>query len=159
MTFVLKSAAFSQGEEIPSRYTCDGANVSPPLEWSGAPPETQSFALIMEDPDAPNGVFHHWGLYNIMRDRNLLPEGIGHGVKTETMGQGVNDYGHPRYDGPCPPEGDDVHRYFFHLLALDAEIALNVPKEPVTDLWTRLRPHVIAEATLIGAYARRNRAT
>jgi Raf kinase inhibitor-like YbhB/YbcL family protein len=71
----------------------------------------------MEDADGPSGVFHHWGLYNIMRDRTLLPEGVGHGVKTEQMGQGMNDVGHPRYDGPCPPDGDAAHRYRFRLLA------------------------------------------
>ena len=80
---------------MPSRYTCEGENISPPLEWADAPVETKSFALFMEDMDAPKGVFRHWALYDIMPDRVLLPEGVRHGVKTESMGHGVNDYGHP----------------------------------------------------------------
>lgn len=154
MAFVLKSPVFSHGEEMPTRYTGEGENISPPLQWAGAPPRTRSFALIMEDPDAPGGTFRHWSVYNIAPDRTLLPEGVGHGVKTEPLGHGINDYGHPRYDGPQPPEGDDAHRYHFHLLALDVD-ELGVPKEPVADLWDLVRPHVIAEAELIGSYASR----
>lgn len=155
MAFTLKSPAFSHGEEMPSRYTGEGENVSPPLEWTDPPPQTRSLALIMEDPDAPGGTFRHWAIYNIAADRRLLPEGVGHGVKTEPLGHGINSYGHPRYDGPMPPEADDAHRYHFHLLALDVE-SLGVPKEPVADLWDLVRPHVIAEAELIGSYASRH---
>jgi Raf kinase inhibitor-like YbhB/YbcL family protein len=102
-------------------------------------------------------VFHHWALYDISADRAVLPEGIGHGVKSEPLGHGVNDYGHPRYDGPCPDQGDDVHRYVFRLTALRVETPLNVPKEPARDLWDRIRPHVLAEATLTGSYASRRK--
>lgn len=157
MAFVLSSLVFKEGEEMPSRYTCEGANVSPPLEWWGAPAETRSFVLIMEDPDAPTGTFYHWGLYDIMRERTLLPEGVGHGVKTEHMGQGVNDFGHPRYDGPCSPEDHGPHRYRFRLAALDVDIPLTVPKELVADLWDAARPHVLAEAVLTGTYVSRKR--
>lgn len=157
MTFVLKSPAFSHGEEIPTRYTCEGENISPPLEWSGAPDGTRSFALLLEDPDAPGGTFRHWALYGIAGDRTLLPEGVGHGVKTEPLGHGVNDYGHPRYDGPCPPETDDAHRYHFRLAALGVDSPLGVPKEPASDLWERIRQHILAEAELIGAYASRRK--
>jgi Raf kinase inhibitor-like YbhB/YbcL family protein len=157
MAFVLKSPAFSYGEEMPTRYTCEGANVSPPLEWSGAPPGTRSFALIMEDLDGPSGPFRHWALYDIMADRTLLPEGVGHGVKTEPLGHGVNDYGHPRYDGPCPPETDDAHRYRFRLAALDLDTPLTLPKEPAADLWDLIRPHILAQAELIGSYTTRHK--
>lgn len=157
MAFVLKSPAFSHGEEIPTRYTAEGENVSPPLEWTGAPQGTRGFALLMEDPDAPGGTFHHWAIYGIASDRTLLPEGVGHGVKTEPLGHGVNDYGHPRYDGPNPPESDDAHRYHFRLAALDTDAPLSVPKEPAADLWARIRPHILAEAELIGAYASRRK--
>src|SRR5436309_465593 len=107
MTFSLKSSAFGQGDRVPDKYTPDGGDLSPPLEWSDPPAGTKSFALIVEDPDAPSGTFHHWGLYNIMGERTLLPEGVGHGVKTKTerFGKGVNDFGEPRYHGPAPPKG------------------------------------------------------
>lgn len=154
MAFVLKSPAFSRGEEMPTRYTGEGENVSPPLEWSGAPPETRSFALVMEDLDAGSGPVRHWGIYNLAAERTAIPEGVGHGVKTESLGHGVNDFGHPRYDGPIPPESDDAHRYRFTLAALDIE-SVSVPKEPVADLRALIRPHVIAEAELIGAYTSR----
>lgn len=158
MTFVLKSPVFRDGEEIPSRYTDEGENVSPPLEWSGAPPQTRSFALIMEDPDAQGGTFYHWGLYDIVPARNLLPEGVGHGVKTEDLGQGMNNFGHPRYDGPSPDESDPPHHYRFRLLALDVGVPLTIPKEPVADLWGTVQPHVIAEAVLTGTYVSRQHA-
>ncbi|HYZ23239.1 MAG TPA: YbhB/YbcL family Raf kinase inhibitor-like protein [Rhodopila sp.] len=157
MAFMLKSPAFSFSEEMPTRYTGEGENVSPPLEWTDAPPGTRSFALVMEDPDAPSGTFHHWGIYNIASDRTALPEGIGHGVKAESLGHCLNDFGHARYDGPMPPEGDDEHRYHFRLAALDVD-RLRVPKETVTDLQELIRPHVIAEAELIGSYASRHNA-
>ncbi len=156
MTFHLKSPAFSHGEEIPSRYTSEGENVSPPLEWADAPPQTRSFALLMEDPDAPSGMFHHWGLYNLSADRTALPEGVGHGVRTEPLGVCLNDFGHPRYDGPMPPEQDDAHRYHFRLAALDID-AVGIPKESVADLWGLIGPHIIAEAELVGSYASRHK--
>lgn len=156
MAFTLKSPAFSYGEEMPTRYTCEGENVSPPLEWTGAPPQTRSFALLVEDPDAPNGMFHHWGIYNIAAGRTALPEGVGHGVKTESLGVCVNDFGHTKYDGPMPPEADDAHRYHFRLAALDVD-TLAIPKESAADLWGLVRPHLIAEAELVGSYASRHK--
>jgi Raf kinase inhibitor-like YbhB/YbcL family protein len=156
VAFVLKSPAFSYGEEIPTRYTGEGENISPPLEWTGAPPETRSFALIMEDSDAPSGASHHWAIYNIAADRTALPEGVGHGVKTESLGHGLNDFGQFRYDGPMPSEQDDAHRYHFRLVALDVE-RLAIPKEAVSALWDLIRPHVIAEAELIGSYTSRHK--
>src|SRR3954451_14733618 len=105
MVFKLTSPAFGEGQPIPVKYTSDGQNVSPPLEWSDPPPGTKSFALIVEDPDAPSGTFRHWGLYNIRGERALLPEDIGQGPKTEPLGKGVNDFGELDYGGPAPPKG------------------------------------------------------
>jgi len=158
MSFVLSSPAFKDGEEIPSRYTCDGANVSPPLEWSGAPQGTRSFLVAMEDLDASPRPMRHWGLYDIMPERAMLPEGIGHGVKTEPMGRGVNDFGHARYDGPAPPNGDRPHRYQFRIAALDTATLVPVAKEPVADLWELAQPHALAQASLTGIYAGRRQA-
>lgn len=154
MAFALTSPAFRNGERIPAKYTADGDNLSPPLEWSGAPQGTRSFALIVEDPDAPSGTFRHWGLYNIMPGRTLLPEGVEHGVKTEQMGHAVNDFGHPRYDGPAPPQGHGTHHYRFRIAALDVETLSEAPDVRAGDLWADLRKHVLAEAELVGIYAR-----
>lgn len=153
MAFVLSSPAFKSGEEMPSYYTSDGANLSPPLQWSGAPPQTRGFVLLMEDLDAPTRPVRHWGLYNLGPERTMLPEGIGHGLKTEPLGHCVNDFGHPRYDGPAPPDGDGPHRYLFTIAALDSDLPM--PKEPVGDMWEEARPHIIAETVLLGVYAGR----
>jgi Raf kinase inhibitor-like YbhB/YbcL family protein len=99
----LSSPAFSNRQTIPAKYTCDGENLSPPLQWSGAPVETPSFVLIIEDPDAPTGVFRHWAVYNLPPEVAALPEGVGGQPSAEELRQGVNDFGHARYDGPCPP--------------------------------------------------------
>ncbi len=154
MAFELRSQAFGQDQPIPRKYTLDGENLSPPLQWSGAPSGTKSFALVVEDPDAPAGTFRHWGLYNIMADRNLLPEGVGHGAKAETYGVGVNDFGHSRYDGPRPPKGHGVHHYHFRLAALDVETLTPSPKARVADIWQAARRHMLAEAELVGTYER-----
>jgi Raf kinase inhibitor-like YbhB/YbcL family protein len=108
----------------------------------------------MEDPDAPAGVFRHWGLYNIAGGRTLLPEGVGHGAKTEDLGQGVNDFGHPRYDGPCPPKGHGTHHYHFYLAALDVEALTPAPKAAVEEVWAAAQKHVLGIAELVGTYRR-----
>lgn len=154
MSFTLSSPAFRNGEAIPAKYTGDGENLSPPLAWTDPPSGTRSFALITEDPDAPSGTFRHWGLYNISADRSMLPEGIGHGAKTEPMGRAVNDFSHPRYDGPAPPKGHGTHHYHFRLAALDVE-ALDEPATlSVAELWRHAQPHMLGEAELVGTYAR-----
>ncbi len=152
--FELRSTAFENGGEIPVRFTCDGENLAPPLEWSGAPPETRSFALIVEDPDAPSGVFRHWAVYNIAAGRTLLPEATGQEAATEPLGYGINDFGKARYDGPCPPQGHGVHHYHFRLAALNVQ-TLNVPlRASVADVWKTAEPHILAEAELTGIYRR-----
>ncbi len=155
MAFVLSSPAFGNGGEIPSRYTGDGANLSPLQQWSGAPPQTQSFVLIMEDLDAPVRPTRHWGLYDIMPERTILPAAVGHGVKTEPMGHCINDFGHSHYDGPAPTDGDGPHRYLFTVAALDIAVPVPIPKEPIADLWDAARSHIIAETSLVGTHGGR----
>jgi Raf kinase inhibitor-like YbhB/YbcL family protein len=155
MTFSLSSPAFLPGHPIPPKYTADGDNLSPPLEWRGAPHGTKSFALVVEDPDAPSGTFRHWALFNISAGRDRLPAGVGHGTKTEDLGLGVNDFGHPHYDGPKPPKGDGTHHYHFKLAALDVETLSQAPKARAEDVWNAAREHVIADTELVGTYERR----
>ena len=147
MSLYLKSPAFRQNESIPSKYTCEGKNISPPLEWGGAPSETKSFVLIMDDPDAPSKTWTHWVVYNISESINGCKEGIA----PENSLQGVNDFGKVEYGGPCPPSG--THRYFFKLYALDAVLSL---KEGATkqQVEKEIKPHVLEEARLIGTYRR-----
>ncbi len=160
MAFTLTSPAFRDGEAIPSRYTNEGANVSPPLEWSDPPAGTRSFVLVMLglDGGGPGAVFHHWGLYDIAGERRMLPEGVGHGVKTEAMGHGVNDFEHPRYDGPAPPEAAAPRRYLFRLGALDLEVPTQAPKRLVADIWAAAGPHLLGVAELRCTYVSRHHA-
>lgn len=160
MAFTLTSPAFRDGEEIPSHYTNEGANVSPPLDWSDPPEGTRSFVLVMVGLDGgePGGVFHHWGLYDIAGDRRMLPEGVGHGVKTEPMGHGVNDFGHPRYDGPAPPEEAPARRYLFRLGALDLEVPIPAPKQLVADIWAAAEQNLLGVAELRCTYVSRRHA-
>jgi Raf kinase inhibitor-like YbhB/YbcL family protein len=155
MAFVMNSPAFGDGDPIPPKFTRDGDNLSPPLEWRDPPPGTKSFLLMVDDPDAPSGVFRHWGVYNIAPDRSALPEGVGHGVKTESLGHGVNDFGNPRYDGPSPPPGHGTHHYHFRLAALDTPRLSLAPEARVVDVWAAARPHMLGEAELVGTYERR----
>lgn len=154
MPLSLSSPAFRNGERIPAKYTGDGENLSPPLAWSGAPPGTRSFALIVEDPDAPSGTFRHWGIYNLPGDRSMMPEGVERGAQAEPMSPAVNDFNHPGYDGPAPPKGHGTHHYHFRLAALDVERLAQPTDIPVADLWREVQSHKLAEAELVGTYAR-----
>jgi Raf kinase inhibitor-like YbhB/YbcL family protein len=138
----------------PHQVYPEGENLSPPLEWSGAPDGTKSFALVVEDPDAPSGTFRHWGLYNIMPERTALPEGVGHGPKTERLGLGINDFGNAHYDGPAPPKGYGIHHYHFRLLALDVDDLSQGPKARVEDIAQASQEHLIGQAELIGTFQR-----
>ena len=153
MPLTITSPAFKDGDAIPTRYTRDGENISPPLRWHGAPPESRSFVLLVEDPDAPSGMFRHWVLYNIPASEAGLQEGVssqGHGG----VGEGVNGFGNARYDGPQPPKGHGPHHYHFRLAALDVP-QLNVAASAMAeDIWTDALPHIIAEAELVGVYER-----
>jgi Raf kinase inhibitor-like YbhB/YbcL family protein len=156
MTLSLTTTAFATNGPIPARYTCDGEDRSPPLTWSDAPAGAAAFALIMDDPDAPRGVFTHWVLYNLPGDARELPEGVP-GVERLPSGalQGMNDFGRVGYGGPCPPPGP-AHRYRFTLYALDTALNLG-PRATKQAMLDAMRGHVLAEGRLIGTYQRQRR--
>lgn len=149
----LTSSAFDQDGQIPLKYTCEGEDLSPPLSWSDAPAGTKSFAMIVDDPDAPDPkapkmVYVHWVLHNIPPSTTSLPENATKsGLPAGTV-QGMTDFGRKDYGGPCPPIG--VHRYFFKLYALDTELNLSAPTKP--DLLKAMEGHILADAELMGTY-------
>lgn len=155
--FTLSSSAFSSQGPIPSKYTCEGKNVSPPLTWTGAPAATRSFALIVEDPDAPDPanpktVWVHWILYNIPAEFDSLPEHLE--KLPPGVGVGVNDWHKKSYGGPCPPIGR--HRYFHRLFALDRVLPdLKAPNKATLE--KVMQGHILAEAQLIGTFAAEDR--
>ena len=154
-TMELNSSAFSQGRAIPSKYTCDGKDVSPPLTWTEAPPGTKSLALIADDPDAPMGTWVHWVIYNLPpATRQLLEEFPTDGRLPDGTIQGKTDFGRTGYGGPCPPSG--THRYFFHLFALDTALSLP-PASTAKQLKAAMQGHILAEAQLMGTYRRKGR--
>ncbi len=128
----LTSAAFKDGQSIPAPYTCDGVNISPPLEWSGLPKTTKTVAIVVDDPDAPSGTWVHWVLYNLPADNIGLVENVPASENLKAGGfQGKNDFGKIGYGGPCPPSG--THRYFFKIYALDSELSLKAVFESRRD--------------------------
>ncbi|HXT64836.1 MAG TPA: YbhB/YbcL family Raf kinase inhibitor-like protein [Pyrinomonadaceae bacterium] len=148
----LTSTAFKEGEPIPRGYTCDGANVSPPLEWTGVPKSAKTIAIIADDPDAPSGTWVHWVLYN------LSAEGLGlieNTPATETLTgggvQGKNDFGKIGYGGPCPPSG--THRYFFKFYALDSGLSLQAGATKA-EIEQAMQGHIVGQAQLMGTYHR-----
>ena len=149
MTFTLTSTAFAEGAPIPTKYTCDGADVSPPLAWSGAPANAKSFALICDDPDAPRGTWVHWVLYNLPPDVATLGEGTTAANLPPGTREGVNDWKRTGYRGPCPPIGR--HRYFFKLYALDAPLG-DLGQPTKTKLEEAMRGHVVGQAQIVGTY-------
>lgn len=153
MALELSSTAFSQGETIPDRYTCEGADVSPPLEWRNIPEGTLGFALICEDPDAPGGTFTHWVLYNIPSDTTELGEDVPAESALAWGGtQGRNDFGNTGYGGPCPPMGS-THRFSFRLYALDEQLNLP-PGASRNQLLQEIEDRAIARTGLMGRYGR-----
>lgn len=149
----LTSSAFDSRAPIPSRFTCEGEDISPPLAWSDAPAGTKSFAVICHDPDAPlvkpgTYGFVHWVLYNLPASTTSLAEGTDEGAV------GGNDFGNTGYGGPAPPEGHGVHHYFFWVLALDRDPEL----EPGLTMWQfleQVEPHILGMNRLVGTYERR----
>lgn len=150
----LTSSAFEEGKTIPTEHTCDGQDLSPALQWSGAPEETGAFALVVDDPDAPAGTWVHWVLYGVPADRSELPEGIP-AAETALDGarQGRNDFQRLGYGGPCPPP-NGAHRYRFTLYALAADTGLE-PGATKERLLEAIEGHVLARARLTGSYRRR----
>jgi len=153
MAFELTSTAFESEETIPDRYTCEGADVSPALEWSDAPEGTQGFALICEDPDAPGGTFTHWLLYNIPADREGLTEGVDTDA-TLSWGavQGRNDFGDVGYGPPCPPAGSE-HRYYFRLYALNGQLDLP-PGATRAQVLDAIEGIILEQTELVGVVGR-----
>lgn len=149
----LKSAAFQQEGMIPSKYTCDGADVSPPLTWSEPPPKTQSFALISDDPDAPVGTWVHWVAWNLPPNARSLDENVPKKDSLPNgMKQGTTDFRRIGYGGPCPPSG--THRYFFKLYALSTTLNLS-SRTTKKELERAMKGYVLAQAELMGKYRRR----
>ena len=154
MAFALSSPAFADNGGIPKQYTCEGADISPPLNWSGAPQGTRSFALIVDDPDAPDPrapktTWVHWVVHNIPAEAPGLPEGAtARGLPAGTL-QGLNDWKRVGYGGPCPPIGR--HRYFHKLYAVDT-VLTGLERATKAQLLEALKGHVLAEAQLGGTY-------
>lgn len=152
MEIKVTSSAFEDGGMIPAKYTCDGADISPPLQWAAVPESTKSIALICDDPDAPMGTWVHWVLFNLPAGTIELAENIP-ADKTLPGGakQGVSDFGRIGYGGPCPPSG--THRYFFKIYALDTEVDLTAGAGK-PDLEGAMEGHILGEGQLIGKYKR-----
>jgi len=152
MDFKIASTSFRNGDLIPAKYTCDGVNISPPLNWQAHPQGAKTFALINDDPDAPAGDWVHWIVYNIPAGTAELKEAASSKklLPAESM-EGKNDFGKSAYGGPCPPSG--THRYFFKLYALDTALSFqgNPNKKMLLDA---MKGHILAQATLIGKYKR-----
>ncbi len=154
MSLDVESPAFGRGEPIPTRYTCDGQDVSPPLRWSGVPDSAVTLAVLAEDPDAPHGLWVHWVLYGLEASRSGLPEGVPtHEAVLDGALQGRNDFRKIGYGGPCPPAGQR-HRYFFRIYALDERPDLGAAATR-SELLAAIEGHVVAEGALMGTYRRR----
>jgi Raf kinase inhibitor-like YbhB/YbcL family protein len=148
----LTSTDIQEGGMIPIRFTCDGEDISPALQWSGVPENTKSFALICDDPDAPVGTWIHWVLFNIPGSVNNLDQGVNAVESIENGGiHGINDFRSLGYGGPCPPNGS--HRYFFRLYALDTLLDIE-PGCTKADLMEAMQRHVLDQATLMARYSR-----
>ena len=152
MALKITSLAFEEGDMIPKQYTCDGADMSPPLSWSGIPEGTKSLALIADDPDAPSKTWVHWVLYNLPPDSAGLPEKV---PPDDTLASGarhgITDFRQLGYGGPCPPGG--THRYFFKLYALDIMLDLEIGATK-GQLLKAMEGHILAEGQLMGKYKR-----
>lgn len=154
MTLTLTSPAFAQNQKIPAQFSKDGGNHSPPIEWRDAPAGTRSFALIVEDPDAPMGTFRHWAAYDIPGDAQRLAEGADSREQGAAIQMGANDFGNTRYDGPQPPPGHGTHHYHFRLFALDVP-QLGLPSDCAADeVLAAAEDHALAEADVVGTFER-----
>ena len=153
MDLNISSEIFSNGGMIPSKYTCDGADLSPPLSWSAGPEGTKSYALIADDPDAPGGTWVHWVIYDIPMYVTSLPEGVQKSKASENgADQGTNDFRKYGYGGPCPPGG--THRYYFKVYALDTILGKG-PGLTKKQLIAAMEGHILAQGELMGKYSRK----
>ena len=143
------SDAFQNGGAIPAKFTCDGASQSPPLAWDEPPQGTKSFALVVDDPDAPGGTFRHWGAYDIPANARSLAAGQALGA------QAVNDFGKPGYGGPCPPQGHGAHHYHFKLFALDVDKLGLSANAKVADVEAAASQRALGQGELVGTYERK----
>lgn len=156
MEFELSSSSFADGHRVPREHTCDGEDLSPPLSWTGFPPDTQSFALIVDDPDcpdpkAPRMTWVHWVLYNLPSSCTHLARGVEPSALPAGAREGLNDWKSTGYRGPCPPSGE--HRYFHKLYALDVALPeLGTPTK--AELLDAMGSHILAETHLVGTYLR-----
>lgn len=166
MNFKASSEAFKDGEPLPAKYTCDGDGVSPPITWSQPPDGAESFAVVMTDPDAPEGTFHHWGVWAIPKNEKVLKENVPAEAEirvttpdveedgTVSAYQAKNDFDKIGYGAPCPPEGDDAHRYIFRVFALDHPGATFTEAPTVEQLIDELAADAIGEAEIVATYKR-----
>ncbi len=153
MSIKITSTAFNNGDFIPAKYTCDGADISPHLTWDGIPEGTKTLSLIVDDPDAPGHTFVHWVVYNIPAHIKELPEGVTptRNIPEDVL-MGTNDYGRIGYGGPCPPPG--THRYFFKLYALNSALHLDAGATKGQVL-KAMEKHMLGQAELMGKYSRK----
>lgn len=151
--FRLESSAFREGEPIPRRFTCSGEDTSPALHWTAPPARTRSLVLIVEDPDAPGGVWTHWMVFNLPASARSMPENVPKQGEVPGGGlQGTNSFGHIGYGGPCPPPGKP-HRYFFRLYALDTMLSLKAGASR-QEVLEAAKGHILAQAHLMGRFGR-----
>ena len=154
--FTLSSPSFRNNQPMPAKHSCEGEDASPALKWEDAPAGTKSFALIVDDPDAPGGSWVHWVMYGIAAITKELPENV---AKTDTVAalgsvkQGRTDFDRAGYGGPCPPRGHGVHHYHFRLYALDTDLNL-APRVTRKQLESAMKGHILAQAELVGTYQR-----
>jgi len=153
MSFTLSSPSFTNGGTIEKKFTCDGADASPQLKWTEPPDGTKSFALLVDDPDAPVGNWNHWTMWNLPANLRTLPEGVSQAANLpDGSKQGLNDFRKPGYNGPCPPPGKP-HRYYFKLFALDAKLELRTGSGK-KDAEAAMKGHILAQAEWMGKYGR-----
>ena len=151
VTFVLSSPAFAAGGVIPTQYSCKGSDTSPPLNWSGAPAQTASFAMIVDDPDAPHGTWVHWVAWNFPSSTQALPEGEPRRQQLDDgASQGHNSDRKIGYSGPCPP-GGQTHRYFFRLYALDSKLTLPAGADRAS-LDSAMKGHIVGQTEYMGTF-------
>jgi hypothetical protein len=151
---MLASPAIPPNGEIPAQYTCDGADISPPLSWSDVPAGTGSLVLVVEDPDAPSGTFRHWAVFDIPPTSRGLDAGYSANRPVAALHQARNDFGKTGYSGPCPPKGGGTHHYHLRLLAIGRPtLDLRAPPAAL-DVLKAAQPYVIQQTELVGTYHR-----